>query len=212
MAEKARYWTAVMYPENMVDGWQEDIGELLQVPYAYCIHDKCMEKDGKTLRKAHLHIIIVFPNTTTYDHAESVLMGLVNPGSKAFNKIERVISIRHVYDYLIHDTEDCKKKKKHLYSPTERIFGNNFDIGAYEQLGAKEKNDIAKKLCDTIIEMGFTNFTEFYAYIMMNGTSEQFEVIKTYSGLFERLTKGNWQRATVNGDSLSGIPTGNKKA
>lgn len=193
MADKTKYWTAVLYPENMVDGWREDIGELLQVPYAYCLHDKDMEKDGRTFKKEHLHIVIVFPNTTTYNHAESVLRRLEKPEQRAFNTVERVISIRYMYDYLIHDTEDCRKKKKHIYDLSERILGNGFEIGAYEQMGAKEKNDIAKKLCDIIIEMGFTNFTAFYAYIMQNGTAEQFEVIKTYSGLFERLTKGNWQ-------------------
>ena len=37
---KARYYWAVLYPENMRDSWQDDIDLLLQVPYAYCIHDK----------------------------------------------------------------------------------------------------------------------------------------------------------------------------
>ena len=33
---KARYWWAVLYQENMVDGWRDNIEELLQLPYAYC--------------------------------------------------------------------------------------------------------------------------------------------------------------------------------
>lgn len=35
---KARYWWAVLYQENMVDGWRDNIEELLQLPYAYCDH------------------------------------------------------------------------------------------------------------------------------------------------------------------------------
>ena len=197
MKDKAKYWTAVLYPENMVDGWEDEIGDLLQVPYAYCIHDKCMEKDGKTLRKAHMHIIITFPNTTTYNHAFRVLQALEKEGQQAFNKIEQVISVRHVYDYLIHDTEDCRKKKKHLYDASERIMGNNFDIGAYEQLSSKEKTDIAKRLCDVIMEQGFVNFADFYGYVIQNGSAEDFEILKTYSGLFERLTRGNYQKSII---------------
>lgn len=184
--------------ENMIDSWQDEIGDLLQLPYAYCVHDKCMEKDGSTLRKEHVHLVIAFPNTTTYNHAFRVFQALEKEGRQAFNKIEQVISVRHVYDYLIHDTEDCRKKKKHLYDPSERITGNNFDIGAYEQLSSKEKTDIAKKLCDIIMEQGYYNFADFYGYVIQNGSSEDFEILKTYSGLFERLTRGNYQKAIVN--------------
>lgn len=36
---KARYWWAVLYQENMVDGWRDNIEELLQLPYAYWAAD-----------------------------------------------------------------------------------------------------------------------------------------------------------------------------
>ena len=61
--EKARYWTAVMYPENMIDDWKEEIADLIQMPGAYCVHDKDLD-DKKEGRKVHVHIIIVFSNTT----------------------------------------------------------------------------------------------------------------------------------------------------
>ena len=37
---KARNWWAVLYPENMIDGWEDKIYRLLQVPFEYIIHDK----------------------------------------------------------------------------------------------------------------------------------------------------------------------------
>ena len=37
---KARYWVAICYPENMKEDWQECIGDLIEYPYCYCIHDK----------------------------------------------------------------------------------------------------------------------------------------------------------------------------
>ena len=40
---------------------------------------------------------------------------------------------------LIHDTDTCRKQGKELYPPENRITGNNFDIGAYEQVGIAEK-------------------------------------------------------------------------
>ena len=143
---KARYWQAVMYPENMVEGWQDRIADIVQVPFAYCVHSEAVsythldvykrqhseDTDEKSEhRKDHIHLIIVFPNTTTYKHAMSVF-GLL--GDKALNTCEACVNIRHCYDYLIHDTESCRKAGKHEYDPSERITGNNFDIGAYEQI------------------------------------------------------------------------------
>lgn len=192
---KARYWVAIMYLENMIDDWRDVIGDKLQVPYAYCIHDKDKDKNGD-IRKPHVHIIIAYGNTTTQKAALKVFKRLEKPGYSAIPNdiIEDVTGIRNQYDYLIHDTEDSKKKGKYLYDKSERITGNGFDIGSYEQLSAKEKNDMAKELCDVIIKQNITNFSDFYMMAVTEFDSEYFEVIKTYSGLFERITKGNYQK------------------
>lgn len=190
--EKARFWVGVLYQENMRNNWQEEIGDIVQLPYVYCCHTQ--DKDSKSEhRKDHLHLILSFPNTTTYKHAMSVFGQLSADGKSALNKIEAIINIRNMYDYLIHDTETCRKQNKELYSKEDRITGNNFDIGAYEQLGAAEKNDMCKELCVAITENGFTNFTDFFMFVMENyEDTNYFEILKTYSGLFERLTRGNY--------------------
>ena len=103
--------------------------------------------------KDHVHLIVAFPNTTTYKHALNVMDLLSAEGKKAINKCEAVVGIRNVYDYLIHDTEDCRKKGKEQYDPSERITGNNFDIGAYEQLGTAEKNEMFLEMGQAIRSM-----------------------------------------------------------
>lgn len=191
---KARFWTGVLYPENMQKDWELEIGDILQLPYAYCLHSRDRDANSEH-RKDHIHLIVAFPNTTTYNHAMKVFGLLSAEGRNALNKIEAVINIRNIYDYLIHDTETCRKKQKELYSPDERITGNNFDIGAFEQLGAAEKNDMCRELCQVIIDNGFTNFADFFVFVSTAyDDSNYFEILKTYSGLFERLTKANYQK------------------
>ena len=187
--EKARYWVAVCYPENMIEGWQDDIGELLQVPYVYCIHDKDVESDG-TPRKVHVHIMVAFSNTTTYRHSLKVFKRL---GDKAVNTCQSVVGIRHMYDYLIHDTEDSRKKHKHLYEKSERITGNNFDIGSYEQISTLDKNRMVKELADKIIEDDITNFRIFYILVSNNYDTQYFEVMKNHAQFFRALIAGNYQ-------------------
>ena len=194
MASNARFWTAVLYPENMLEDWETDIGDIVQLPYAYCVHDTDTDTQSEH-RKDHVHIILAFPNTTTFNHAKSVFDLLSAPGKVALNTIQRCINIRASYNYLIHDTETCRKKCKYLYDSSCRITGNNFDIGAYEQLDLNIKNEMLKELCDMIIREGFINFGDFYMHVVTNLEDfNYFDLLKTYSGLLERLTKSNFQK------------------
>ena len=71
----AKYWWAVLYQENMRPDWEYKISELFQIPYAYCKHTKDTDTKSEH-RKDHVHIIIAFPNTTTYNHALGVFSKL----------------------------------------------------------------------------------------------------------------------------------------
>ena len=198
--EKARYWTAVCYPENMVNDWEEKIGDILGYPYVYCVHDKdhlakYQQKDGEEYqRKTHVHIVICYANTTTYNSVLTLFNRLSMAGKQCVNTVQSVNNIRHMYEYLIHNTETAKKQGKYLYNATERISGNNFDIGSYEQISLQEKNEKTKEICDIILSEQITNFADFYCYIVSNFNMEYFEIIKANSGFFERIIKGVYQK------------------
>lgn len=184
---KARYWWAVLYQENMVDGWRDNIEELLQLPYAYCEHVADVDGKGEH-RKDHVHVIIVFGNTTTYKTAMSVFKRL---GEKALNKCERVIDIRHCYDYLIHDTDKCRKLGKHQYDPSERITGNGFDIGNYEQISTAKKQHMLKELTWFIMSEGYETINEFTQPALERFGEQYWEIIVSYSAFLVKYLNGN---------------------
>lgn len=190
---KARYWAAVLYPENMIENWETEIGDKLQLPFCYCVHDSDVDKIGEQ-RKVHVHIMICFANTTNANTAYRCFDQLSKSGCRCLSTIEIVNSVRHMYDYLIHDTETARKQHKFQYDKTKRICGNNFDIGSFEQISVAEKSKMCKDVCQFIIENGFINFTDFYEAFLLEFDEQYFSVIQTYSGLFERLCKGNFQR------------------
>ena len=195
---KAKYWVCVLYPESMREDWKDVISDLVQVPYAYCIHDK--DKDGHDGdRKVHVHLLLAFPNTTTLNHAKKCFQLLYADKDSECKYCEQVMNIRYMYNYLIHDTESCKKNHKHLYDISERIEGNNFDIGAYEQITLKEKRMMLKELCDFIVGYHIYNFSDFYLCLLENFTDEYFDVLSAYSGLLERLCKGEYLRLKSSG-------------
>ena len=86
----ARYWWAVMYPENMIDNWEEKIYSLIQYPFAYCIHDKDLRHEVAEERKKHIHLIIAFNNTTTYNHALNVFRKLFAPNKITIHTIKTI--------------------------------------------------------------------------------------------------------------------------
>ena len=61
---KVKLWEGICYPENMLDDWQEEIDDILQVPFAYAIHDIDHDQKSKQ-RKTHVHIIVVWGGNTT---------------------------------------------------------------------------------------------------------------------------------------------------
>lgn len=194
---KAKYWTAVGYPENMVSNWQNCIGDLLQLPYAYCIHDKDKDDKGQ-MKKTHVHILIAFTNTTTYKNALSTFRSLNEEGKEAFNTCMNVNNICYMYDYLIHDTQDSHRGGKYLYTASNRITGNNFDISNYKQITTDQKNAMRRELGIYITKKGHTNFVDFYKDIVNNFAPEYENIVGMYSNFFDHLIKGNWHKK-ING-------------
>lgn len=98
-------------------------------------------------------------------------------------------------EYRHHNQNLHVSPDKEQYDPSERITGNNFDIGAYEQLGTAEKNEMFLEMGQAIREHGFTNYMDFYEFVVDTYEDMNYiEVMRCYSGHFERMTRGNYQR------------------
>lgn len=198
----AKNLECICYVENMLDDWQVKISDIVQVPFAYCVHD--LDTDSKSEhRKKHVHLILAFTNTTTYSHAIEVANRLSAPGRICCSTVQGCVSIRRCYDYLIHDTEACRKEGKYLYPAECRITGNNFDIGQLEQLSQQDIFIMFKELAEFILDNCIWNFSSFVmeAQVHFDKTGRwdsYFDVIKRHSAFFERLTKGNYQLQFLN--------------
>lgn len=190
---KSRYWWAVLYTENMKKNWQDEIDELVQVPYCYCVHDKDVDAKNDQ-RKEHVHLILCWEGPTTYKKALDVFSELSAEGKDAVNTCQNVINIRHCYDYLIHNTKTCEKKKKHLYSVDERIEGNNFEIGNYEQIGIVQKREMLKELQKWVMKKKFTNFADLTSEILEMDPI-YYEIYIGYNAMFERMCRANYLKA-----------------
>lgn len=126
---KSRYWTFIVYPESAPDDW-EDI--LAGLTYCYCLHDKDVDKDGE-LKKAHIHVILVFDGPTTYNVVKELTDRLNGPIPQP------VRSLRGMIRYLIH----ADNKNKYHYDRDDIVsVGMDQEI---EQAFTLKKTDEDKK-------------------------------------------------------------------
>lgn len=170
---KYRFWVGVCWLESMRPDWEEDIEDLFQgFPASYVIHNKDWD-DGEPQqpRKLHVHIMLVYPNTTTYNAARRVFNTLSLPGKECCNKCEPVFGVRNKYNYLIHDTKKCaairardiaagRRLTKYLYSEDDRVHINGFDIGLYEQISTEDKTNIIFNMSFMLEDKVITNYAD----------------------------------------------------
>ena len=193
MPEKYPQWSGILYPENMISDWKDVIGDQLQLPYCYCVHDRDLDHDGDS-RKLHLHLIVVWRGPTTLAAALRLFNRLSAPGKICCSTAEPVSDIRHMYNYLIHDTDDCRKKSKFLYSSSDRVSGNGFDIGFLEQLTSADKEQILFDIRDMIHSNHISNFALLdLACASTDRPSAYLEVLRCNSHYFQRLLDGVFQ-------------------
>ena len=189
---KSKYWTIILYPENLIDNWKDKLYEI-GLPMCYCLHNKT--KVGDEDRKEHIHLIVACPNTTTYNHIMNIFKVLnKSDEEKAFNTVQIVYSMENTYNYLIHDTDDCRKKGKEPYDKKDRKCINNFDIGVYVQKSIQEEKAQRKEIFNIIKLNRFTNYFDLAMYIEENYDDDYLDVLFKYSGNFERLTRGLYHK------------------
>lgn len=198
----SKYIECLLYPENMIYDWELEIDHVLQLPFAYCIHNKDINNDSQG-RKTHVHLIIAFKNTTTLKHAQTICNRLSLPDKMACPlKPQGCIDVRYAYDYLIHDTDNARAKGKFQYSPDDRVTGNGFDIAVYETRSAIDSNKIFKELEQICLNPAMMNFKRVVEYCLANCDDSHMEVLRSNSGYLERITKGNYLDFKLDGLDL----------
>lgn len=190
-SEKSRYWSCVMYNENMIDNWEEKAEEILQLPVSYCVHDEDKNEDG-TPKKTHTHFLMAYTNTTTKNCVKGLFDKLQAEGKNAYTPQGVTVcrNVRNEYDYQLHDTAAAKKKGKHLYKFEKRILLNNFNIDDYYSLSCGNERRIKLAILELIVEQNIENLVDLYKYICSSCDDSYLDVFCSYSGLFERMIKG----------------------
>lgn len=138
--KRARAWTALVYADSAVEGWQdvlrEQLVECLVSPY----HDKDVLPDGEP-KKPHWHVVLSFKNPCNFDKAREVFetIGAVVPPEKEC----RVKDFRQMARYLCH----LDQPDKHRYDMQDVV-----SIGAIDYQALVMSNADEDAMLDEIFE------------------------------------------------------------
>lgn len=192
-SDKVRFWVGVLWCDSMVPDWRDRLELTLQIPYAYCVHDKDTTPHGDP-KKPHVHMMVCYGNTTTQNSIVSMFNDLSLEGHQCCNAAYKVRGVKLQFDYLIHDTLGARKEGKYLYDPSERVTGLGWDTEAFNQLQQIDKLKVLMELHDDIKAANITTFIGLYEYIMRTYDMSYFEIFLTYSAHFDRLVKSQYLR------------------
>lgn len=105
---RSQNWATIVYEESAPENWLDILGNLKIEVFVSPLHDKDKNPTGET-KKAHHHVIIMFPSVKSEEQAREVFEEFGGVGC------ERVASIRGYARYLCH----LDNPEKHIYDTKE---------------------------------------------------------------------------------------------
>ena len=122
---------------------------------------------------------------------------LSKAGCLACSTVDPVFNDEVAWLYLLHkDSKSMKKSYKHVYDECERICINNFDIGSYIEISAKETQFIKSKIIHFIIDNNFMDIND--AFLNCEATfgdnSREMYVFHNFNSYFDRCCSANYKK------------------
>ena len=172
---KGRNWSFIVYLDSAPEDWREQL-EKTGLPFAISpLHDKDVNPDG-TPKKPHYHVIISYPNTTTYNS----ICGLREITKGPFPIICRSVSGMYAYFTHKHNPE------KYQYDSSDIQKFNGWE----KTLEAHEVNFLMEELTLYIFDEDITEYAELmveakykgsdYMNVAMNHTLYFNSLIRSY--------------------------------
>jgi hypothetical protein len=96
--ERTRNWIAIIYPESAPENWRDVINETRIEWVESPLHDKDInpEAEEDENKKAHYHIILLYPSQKSYEQVKSLTDSLNAPIPKP------CVSVKGSIRYMVH--------------------------------------------------------------------------------------------------------------
>lgn len=186
---KAHSWTFIVYPESAPKNWEDILAGYI---YCYCLHDKDVDNDTGKLKKAHIHVLIVFEGPTTYTTVKQLTDRLNSPIPQPAR------SLRGMIRYLIH----ADNKNKYHYSRDDIVsvgmdqeIDQAFTVKKTDSDRTNEHVAIRNKLMNIINGQNLTNWKQLDLVLEMENDPDMTVFADNHAYLVTQHLNHNWLEA-----------------
>lgn len=178
---RGQYWVFVVYPDSAPADWQENLAK--QVEFVVSpLHDKDLTAAGEP-KKAHYHVLCVWPNATTWNNAFSFCNMLNCPCCIPCS------NLRLQYDYLTHKNDPNKAQ----YSESDIKCFNGFSIAKYINLTAQEVTTALTNVTKLCRDLQIIEYSDLIFYLLDNEMYNELDVAQRHTIYLTALIKGIWR-------------------
>lgn len=180
---KKRNWAFVAYPESLPADWLDQL-QTTGLPFAVSpLHEYDVNPTGD-VKKPHYHVIVCYPGPTTLSVVSSLTESLGQPNPTALE------SVKGYYRYFTHKDNP----EKYQYDETGiRSFGG-FDISNYEDLTAREIQEIKNKVLLLIRLNDVVEYSALVDYLLDEGYSQELSIVCNNTIFFDRYVSSRRHR------------------
>lgn len=177
---KSRYWSFIVYPESVIDDWQDELSKMGCVFAVSPLHDKDINANGEK-KKPHYHVLIQFDGPTTYKNVKDNICDVVGGTIP-----QKVISLRGYYRYFAH--LDNPEKAQYNIDEVKCYGGFKLD------LTTSEINIIKSNILDDIVKHKFFDYSDLCDYYKDIGDFDYFEIVCNNTFFFIHYLKSKFDK------------------
>ena len=165
--DRARIWTAILYPESAPENWRDILDEQ-HVPYAVSpLHDKDKNPTGEP-KKPHWHIAFILEGKKSYTQMAAITASVKGTIP------QKVESARGLVRYLAHMDNPEKAQYDHHMIETH----GGVDIADYIVCTKADSRRILKEILEYIVKEDITEYEDILLYAMYND-DDWFDALRT---------------------------------
>ncbi len=147
---RTRSWTFFVYPESAPENWREILNELHVQWVESPLHDKDIDPDTGEFKKAHWHILMMFPTVKSYEQILEITEKLNSPIP------QKAMSAKGVVRYMLH----LDNPEKYQYDKSELKAYGGADITELLKPSSAEKREMLIQIKEIIHEYDIKEYID----------------------------------------------------
>lgn len=161
VASRTRSWNFVVYPESAPENWRDIINELHVEWVESPLHDKDIDEETGEIKKAHWHVLILFPSVKSFEQAKEVADLINGPAP------QKTMSAKGSIRYMLH----LDSPHKYQYDRADLKAYGGVDLNELLKPTSSERYELIAEMMDFIDNNDVMEIKEILDY----ARAERFE-------------------------------------